>query len=684
MKNNSIQKIPLLEKINNKCKTPIKLKNTFIQELPYNNSKKENEIIIKLSEKINLNPFNNNSYNYINYHASYRVIQNEAFNIDTLIYYLSTRDQIGVTDKLVNCLYDKFQNDSLFYIPQLCFFLTYKKYITPIENYLLDSCIDRMKFSLTIFWTTFANQNSKKMEQLQQDIETTLVNNRRHSLKQDKYGFNKNKKNEYDYEVELVQMSIIKEYKLQYFDYIFKFYEQLKDLCKKLKDTSKNERNKELAKQLEKYNKKIVKKKSEQNLPQSGLILNYFYEGILLPFNDDIDTSDKYCNIIVKFIPELSECYHSKARVPILLTVECVKLYEIQEKDILKRNVKTFDSINNFLEFYDDKKSNKYETNNYINNEDINNEIEIQEDYFKNVPDNEEFNSKTIEYFGYKYSDLIKQNKIKSNYKDYKTYSLKSFIFKSNDDLRQELLTLQLIKKIKIIFDNSGQHLKLFPYEILITSRDSGLIEFLPNTISIDQLKKKYYKKDLNLFYREIFNDNFYFAQRNFCESLAAYCLICYLLEIRDRHNGNILVDIHGNLIHIDFGFILGIGPGGQNFEQAPFKLTEEYVNILDGIDSSMFQYFKSLLYLGFIDIRKHFETLWQIIEITYKGNNNLPCFKDRDIEEIKKLFKSKFRLEEPELDLTSFVDPLIEQSYENSRTSQYDTYQSFTNGISS
>jgi len=130
-------------------------------------------------------------------------------------------------------------------------------------------------------------------------------------------------------------------------------------------------------------------------------------------------------------------------------------------------------------------------------------------------------------------------------------------------------------------------------------------------------------------------------------------------------------VDIHGNLIHIDFGFILGIGPGGKNFEQAPFKLTEEYVNILDGIDSSMFQYFKSLLYLGFIDIRKHFETLWQIIEITYKGNNNLPCFKDRDIGEIKKLFKSKFRLEEPELDLTSFVDPLIEQSYDNSRTNQ-------------
>jgi len=207
-------------------------------------------------------------------------------------------------------------------------------------------------------------------------------------------------------------------------------------------------------------------------------------------------------------------------------------------------------------------------------------------------------------------------------------------------------------------------------------------MEFLPNTLSVDQLKKKYPKNDLNLFYREIFNKNFYAAQKNFCESLAAYSLICYLLEIRDRHNGNILIDIYGNLIHIDFGFILGIGPGGKQFEQAPFKLTEEYAKIMDGIDSQMFQYFKTLLFVGFIEIRKHYETLWQIIEITYMGNKDLPCFKDRDIEEIKEFFIQKFLFEEPELELLSFVNPLIQKSYCNEKTKQYDIFQYYTNGI--
>ena len=652
-----------------------------IDEKNNNEKNDKNELIFqKLSKKINLNPSNNKTFNTIKFNTSYKVCHKETFNIDTLIFYLSTRDSPGMIDDLINLLYKNFQNDSLFYIPQLCSFLTYKKYTKPIENYLLDSCVDRMKFSLTTFWMTFANQASPKMEELQQNIEITLVNNRRCSMKVNNYKLNNKDKNILTLETGLIKESRIKEYKLNYFDYVFKFYDKLKKLCDLLKDTDKSERDAVLRKYLVEYNKKIHDAKKK--MPEYGMILNYFYEGLLLPFDDDKDTSDNRCNIIIRFIPEKSMCYHSKARVPILLTVECVQVGEIQEKEQEKEKVICFDSLSSFLN-HCDSINNKEE--NIINNkpktkEKEKDEIKTNKDFYI-IKENEVI-SKKEDYFGKKYNDLIKEYKNKSKYKNYKTYSLKSFIYKSNDDLRQELLALQLIKKFKLIFEDAGIRSNILPYEILITSKNSGMMEFLQNTISIDQLKKRYPKKNLNSFFHEVFEDNFEEAQKNFADSLVSYSLLCYFLEIRDRHNGNILIDINGNLIHIDFGFILGIGPGGSTFEQAPFKLTEEYVEVLDGIDSDIFKYFKSMLFVGFEEVRKHFETLWQIIEITYKGTRDLPCFKDRNLKDIKKFFYNKFKFDQPEIDLFSFVNPLIKESYDNGRTNQYDTFQSLTNGI--
>ena len=81
---------------------------------------------------------------------------------------------------------------------------------------------------------------------------------------------------------------------------------------------------------------------------------------------------------------------------------------------------------------------------------------------------------------------------------------------------------------------------------------------------------------------------------------MAGYSLVCYLLAMKDRHNGNILLDDAGHVVHIDFGFMLSNSPGGVNFESAPFKLTRELLEVMDsdseGSPSQLFDYFKVCL----------------------------------------------------------------------------------------
>ena len=98
----------------------------------------------------------------------------------------------------------------------------------------------------------------------------------------------------------------------------------------------------------------------------------------------------------------------------------------------------------------------------------------------------------------------------------------------------------------------------------------------------------------------------------NFVKSLVGYSLLTYILQVRDRHNANLLLDDEGHIIHIDFGFILGDSPGmNMNFENAPFKMTREYIELLGGLDSGAMVMFQDLFLKGFFALQRHTE-VWQ------------------------------------------------------------------------
>ncbi|XP_027892782.1 phosphatidylinositol 4-kinase beta [Xiphophorus couchianus] len=260
-------------------------------------------------------------------------------------------------------------------------------------------------------------------------------------------------------------------------------------------------------------------------------------------------------------------------------------------------------------------------------------------------------------------------------------WRLLSVIVKCGDDLRQELLAYQFLKQLQSIWQQERVPLWIKPYKILVMSSDSGMIEPVLNAVSLHQVRKQSQLSLLDYFLQEhgsFTTEAFLTAQRNFVQSCAGYSLICYLLQVKDRHNGNILLDSEGHIIHIDFGFILSSSPRNLGFETSAFKLTSEFVDVMGGLDGDMFIYYKMLMLQGLIAARKHMEKVLQIVEIMQQGSH-LPCFHGSST--IRGL-KERFHMSLTEEQLQLLVEQLVDGSMRSITTKLYDSFQYVTNGI--
>ncbi|XP_029437009.1 phosphatidylinositol 4-kinase beta isoform X2 [Rhinatrema bivittatum] len=268
-----------------------------------------------------------------------------------------------------------------------------------------------------------------------------------------------------------------------------------------------------------------------------------------------------------------------------------------------------------------------------------------------------------------------------SPYGHFPNWRLLSVIVKCGDDLRQELLAFQVLKQLQAIWEQERVPLWIRPYKILVISADSGMIEPVVNAVSIHQVKKQSQLSLLDYFLQEHGNyttEAFLSAQRNFVQSCAGYCLVCYLLQVKDRHNGNILLDADGHIIHIDFGFILSSSPRNLGFETSAFKLTSEFVDVMGGPDGDMFNYYKMLMLQGLIAARKHMDRVVQIVEIMQQGSQ-LPCFHGSST--IRNL-KDRFHMNMTEEQLQLLVEQMVDGSMRSITTKLYDGFQYLTNGI--
>lgn len=193
-----------------------------------------------------------------------------------------------------------------------------------------------------------------------------------------------------------------------------------------------------------------------------------------------------------------------------------------------------------------------------------------------------------------------------------KNWDLVSVIVKTGSDLRQEAFACQLIDVCNRIWIDAEVGVWVKVMRILVTGESSGLIETITNGVSLHSIKRSLtlasvesgqnprrriatLKDHFVKAFGDTDTDAYKAGVDAFKRSLAAYSIISYVLQLKDRHNGNILIDNEGHIVHIDFGFMLSNSPGSVAFEAAPFKLTHEYVEVLGGIGSPEWEDFKRL-----------------------------------------------------------------------------------------
>ncbi|KAB5558261.1 phosphatidylinositol 4-kinase-like protein [Coniochaeta sp. 2T2.1] len=279
-----------------------------------------------------------------------------------------------------------------------------------------------------------------------------------------------------------------------------------------------------------------------------------------------------------------------------------------------------------------------------------------------------------------------------------KNWDLVSVIVKTGADLRQEAFACQLIQVCHKIWVDAGVPVWVKLMRILVTGESSGLIETIANGVSLHSIKRSLTLSTIESgqnprrriatlkdHFVKVFGLPESEAHRAgvaaFGRSLAAYSIISYILQLKDRHNGNVLVDNEGHIIHIDFGFMLSNSPGSVGFEAAPFKLTQEYVDVLGGVGSADWEEYKRLCKQAFQALRRSADNIIDLVSMMGR-ESKMPCFAAGVVQTTTAL-RQRFQLQLSADEAEQFVETdLIGKSLGSYYTRLYDTFQYRTQGI--
>ncbi|XP_034866136.1 phosphatidylinositol 4-phosphate 3-kinase C2 domain-containing subunit beta isoform X4 [Mirounga angustirostris] len=243
-------------------------------------------------------------------------------------------------------------------------------------------------------------------------------------------------------------------------------------------------------------------------------------------------------------------------------------------------------------------------------------------------------------------------------------------IFKCGDDLRQDMLTLQMIRIMSKIWVQEGLDMRMVIFRCFSTGRGRGMVEMIPNAETLRKIQVEHgvtgsFKDRPLADWLQKHNpgeDEYDKAVENFIYSCAGCCVATYVLGICDRHNDNIMLKTTGHMFHIDFGRFLGHAQmfGNIKRDRAPFVFTSDMAYVINGGDkpSSRFHDFVDLCCQAYNLIRKHTHLFLNLLGLMLSCG--IPELSD--LEDLKYVYDA-LRPQDTEANATTYFTRLIESS---------------------
>ena len=247
-------------------------------------------------------------------------------------------------------------------------------------------------------------------------------------------------------------------------------------------------------------------------------------------------------------------------------------------------------------------------------------------------------------------------------------------MLKCGDDLRMDMVTLQIFLAMQTLWFENGLPVKMSIYKVLCTAYMQGMLEMVTNSETLAAIHiqeggaiKQLFSiaSILNWIEKNCKSVSPTEAKENFLISNVAYCLATFVLGIADRHNDNIMMKKNGELFHIDFGHFLGHFKYkmGIKRERAPFVFTRQFQYVLGGDDSELFKKFKEKLIFGYSILRKNKDVIVTLLRMLLC--TGIPELTEKSL----KFLEGTLAMKKSEKEATEFIEKKLAESMDSVST---------------